>query len=143
MKATLSIEEQNQIWQFAPTIEGKDENVIRQDFLGAEIHKSDYDSDSLHGWCVEYVLSPNELREMEISTPSNLLCEANIRILQMGNYVANLGHRKGHYESRITRECGKNRYQQIWQQSKITSEGISALQEVFGLSEEQIKSLFS
>ena len=40
MEALLSPTEIDIVWQYATPIDGKDQNYIRQDFLGAEIHKT-------------------------------------------------------------------------------------------------------
>lgn len=141
MEALLSPTEIDIVWQYATPIDGKDQNYIRQDFLGAEIHKNDYEKDSLYGWCAEYVLSPQDLQQMGIAN-TNILCEANVRVLQLGNFTSNIGHRRGHYERHITLDKDENRHQTSWQVSDISEYGISELRKAFSLKDEQIQSLF-
>ena len=141
MKAELNSTEINQVWTYADVLLGHDPNHIRQDCLGAEIHKEDYNKDSPCGWCAEYILSPNKLAELGACT-TNILCQANIHVLQLGNYAKNVGHSIGHYEVRITRDGEENKLQKHWQESIITDYGKSELQKAFSLNKEQMDKLF-
>lgn len=139
MKAILTPQEVELVWTYADSIEGKDPNAIRQDFLESEIHKEDYDKNSPYGWCAEYVVSPQELSQLGLNT-QNVLCDANIRVLHLGNFTANTNHLKGRYRKKYREEDG--RLQQHWHISEITDYGISELEKGLGLNEEQIKEMF-
>lgn len=52
----LSSEQVEQAWEYAELLANQNPQHIRTDFLGAIIHREDYeDINSEYGWCVEYV----------------------------------------------------------------------------------------
>lgn len=139
----LSSEQVEQAWEYAELLANQNPQHIRTDFLGAIIHREDYeDINSEYGWCVEYVLSPTFLAAHGIPT-TNIFCEENIRVLNIANQEANRNNNTGHYEARCAR-CNTmhNQWQQVWQISDITEEGISALQTKFNLSADLVSEIF-
>lgn len=133
-KATNLTPEQIELaWNTAEKIDGQDSQSIREDFLGAIIHREDYDVDSKYGWCVEYILSPQLLEHYGCSV-QDAFCEENIRVLFIGNYEANKNECIGHYATRYrANEKRQNRYQLVWQNSDISEYGMCALKKKFHL----------
>ncbi len=82
-KAILDQKEQEMVWKYAELVNGEDSDIVRKDFLGAEIHKSDYDKNTNYGWCAEMILSPSFLEENSLNV-DNKYCEANLRVLNIG-----------------------------------------------------------
>lgn len=138
-KATLTTVEQQLAWSFAEIIEGEDANCVRKDFLGAYIHRNDYNKNTDFGWCVEYILDQNFLNEHS-TTHANIFCRANVRVLFIKNHLQNINNPIGefydYYEYDDNYKC--NRFQEIRQQSNITQEGIDELKQTYGLSDEVI-----
>ena len=61
--AQLTPEQEEVAWTFAKPIPSEDPNKVRQDFLGARIHRDEYNKDAPYGWVVEYVLNHNFLND--------------------------------------------------------------------------------
>lgn len=89
-KATnLTPEQIESAWKTAVVVEGQDPRSIREDFLGAIIHRKDYDVNSQFGWCVEYILSPQLLEHHCGCSVEDAFCEENICVLNKVNYECN------------------------------------------------------
>ena len=136
-----------QAWNWCKLIDGQDGRFIRQDALGAVIKYTDYDSDTEYGWCIEYLLSPTFLESKGIST--NSFCEENVRVLFLKNYNANIdapvGKYRIHYtasDNRTAENCPINESRFAWQESSITDDGKIALQNIFGLSDDLMHTIF-
>lgn len=97
-KATNLTPEQIELaWNAAEKIDGQDSQSIRKDFLGAIIHRQDYNVISKYGWCIEYVLSPRLLNYYGCSV-LDAFCEENICVLNIVNYEYNKDEvHIGHY----------------------------------------------
>ena len=138
-KADLTLAQIQQAWNFAETINEEYDNFERKDFLGAYIHKDQYNQDTEFGWCVEYILNQEFLNEHS-TTGANIFCEANVRVLFIKNHLQNINNPIGefydYYEYDDNYKC--NRFQEIRQQSNITQEGIDELKQTYGLSDEVI-----
>ena len=85
-KADLTLEQVELAWNFANIVENVDSSCVRQDFLGAYIHKDQYNQDTEFGWCVEYILNQEFLNEHS-TTGANIFCEANVRVLFIRNHL--------------------------------------------------------
>lgn len=145
-KIQLTDQQIEQVWNFAKTIDGKDPQTIRQDILGAIIHKKDYNNGNTDfGWCAEYVLSPTLLESYNIPS-EHAFCEENIRVLHVRNYYANTDEPIGHYKALYRPQFDSdsyNRWQKAWQISDIIPEGIEMLQQKFNLSDELVHEIFA
>jgi hypothetical protein len=90
--AQLTSEQVDMAWTFAKPIPNEDSNEVRQDFLGALIHRDKYNVDDPYGWIVEYILDEEFLRKHS-KTGADIFCEANVRVLFVGNYEKNKNNR--------------------------------------------------
>lgn len=141
-KATNLTSEQIELaWNTAVVVKGQNPRFTREDFLGAVIHREDYDVDSKYGWCVEYILSPQLLEHYGCSV-QDAFCEENIRVLFIGNYDANKDEHIGHYSARYMANKLQNKYQFVYQTSDISEEGMLALKQKFHLSDEIMRTIF-
>lgn len=130
-------------WNTAVVVEGQDLRSIREDFLGAIIHRKDYDVNSKYGWCVEYILSPQLLEHHCGCSVEDAFCEENIRVLFIGNHEANKNECIGHYATRYRANNERqNRYQLVWQNSDISEYGMFVLKKKFHLSDEIMRTIF-
>lgn len=127
-------------WNTAVVIKGQNPRSIREDFLGATIHRKDYDINSKYGWCIEYVLSPAFLEQY--GSTADAFCEENIRVLFIGNHESNKNECIGHYEVRYKANGLQNKYQFVYQTSDISEEGMLALKQKFHLSDEIMRTIF-
>lgn len=143
MIANLDKQEIDKVWQYADIIPNVDSSKKRLDCLGAIVSKKDYANEgSNFGWYAEFVLSPSVLSHEGISL-ENILCEANIRILQIDNYKLNIGHNIGQYTQRVIRAGDHNVIKPMpWYPSFTPQEGIENLKKQFNLNDEQIKKWF-
>ena len=141
MKAELTKQQIQQAWEFAEINDEKRKDEIRRDFLGAEIHYEDYNQDTPYGWCVEYVLSAETLSKIGIESP-DLFCEANVRVLFIGNYIENEGHPIGCYKSKFKKRGSCNKRQYVWQESELSEYGIEEIKSQFNLTSEEATTIF-
>lgn len=145
MKANLTKEQKKEVWNWVTQIHDEDAKVKRGlDVLGAIIHYDEYDNpNSMYGWCVEYVLSPEMLKEYDIKD-GDVFCEENIRILSCKHFHLNNNHPLGEYK--IFYHIVDNKYNQLrpaYQNSTITEEGIEVLKSHFGLTDEKFDKIRS
>lgn len=143
-KATnLTSEQIESAWKTAVVLEGQDPRFIREDFLGAIIHREDYNVNSKYGWCVEYILSPQLLEHHCGCSVEDAFCEENIRVLFIGNHEANKNECIGHYATRYRANNERqNRYQLVWQNSDISEYGMFVLKKKFHLSDDILRKIF-
>ena len=140
MKAELTEDQIEKAWSFADVMSGKDTSKVREDFLGAEIHFDEYGQETPFGWCAEYVLSPTILSKNGIPC-DKAFCEANIRVLFIGNYNANAENQIGYYQTKYKREMGVNKHQYVWQEARISDFGKEELRKQFNLSETALEQI--
>jgi len=143
MKAVLTKGQIKQAWDYAKVINGVDPKFVRMDCLGAMIHFDEYDMDTEYGWCAEYVLSQEVLSNYGINNV-NLFNEANIRILHIGNYNENIGHRIGQYsvKYKYVKAPKRNLRQNPNNISEINRLGVDELKRLFTLSDQQVSDIF-
>lgn len=138
-KADLTLAQIQQAWNFAETINEEYDNFERKDFLGAYIHKDQYNQDTEFGWCVEYILDQEFLNQYS-TTDADIFCEANVRVLFFKNFKENLINKRGEYSVFYKYEniYQSNRLQSQRQISYITQENIDILKKTYGLPDEVI-----
>ena len=95
-KADLTLAQIQQAWNFAETINEEYDNFERKDFLGAYIHKDQYNQDTEFGWCVEYILDQEFLNQYS-TTDADIFCEANVRVLFIRNHLQNINEGVGNF----------------------------------------------
>lgn len=161
-KATnLTSEQIESAWKTAVVVEGQDPRSIREDFLGAIIHRKDYDVYSQFGWCVEYILSP-QLLEYYGCSVEDAFCKENTCVLNIMNYGYNMDEHIGRHaaayktyesedqkqEPESTSTASKsdeeliNEYKPIKWVWKIDGARISALKQKFHLSDDILREIF-
>ena len=149
-------------WNTAEKIDGQNSQSIRKDFLGAIIHREDYNVISKYGWCIEYVLSPKLLKYYGCSV-QDAICEENICVLNIVNYECNKDEvHIGHYaaaneeyeleyqsqELKSTLSANeaekelKNEYQYFKKTWDANEARISALKRKFHLSDDILHKIF-
>mgnify|MGYP003294461490 CR=1 FL=1 len=138
--AQLTPEQIELAWTFAKPIPNEDPNKVRQDFLGARIYKNKYNVDDPYGWVAEYVLNHNFLRDHS-NTDEDIFCEANVRVLFIGNYEKNKNYKIGYYEGAYMDECEVNRKQYVCAVYHLSPFGKEELQKTYGLTDDSMNLL--
>lgn len=133
--AQLTPEQEEVAWTFAKPIPSEDPNKVRQDFLGARIHRDEYNKDAPYGWVAEYVLNHNFLNDYS-NIEADIFCEANVRVLFVGNYEKNKNYRIGYYEGAYMAECSVNRKQYACAVYHLSPFGKEELQKTYGLTDD-------
>ena len=133
--AQLTPEQVELAWTFAKPIPNEDPNKVRQDFLGARIHRDEYNKDVPYGWVAEYILSHNFLNEYS-SIEADIFCEANVRVLFVGNYEKNKNNKIGYYEGAYMEECNVNRKQYVCAVYHLSQFGKEELHKTYGLTDD-------
>lgn len=133
--AQLTSEQVEVAWTFAKPIPNEDSNEVRQDFLGALIHRDKYNVDDPYGWIVEYILD-EEFLSKHSKTGADIFCEANVRVLFIGNYEKNKNNRIGYYEGAYMAECNVNRKQYVCAVYHLSQFGKEELQKNYGLTDD-------
>ena len=138
--AHLTLEQVELAWTFAQPIPNEDPSEVRQDFLGAHIHREDYGNNSQYGWVAEYILN-KEFLGKHASIKTDIFCKENVRIWFVGNFYENAQQSARESEAWYTDENGQNKKNYVAFIYPLTQQQKDKLKERYGLTDEIINSL--